>query len=111
MAKRKKARSDDAEVVLKELLRGAERAHAGNLKRWVQVGDLDFPYTPTQLKLAIAVAEQTGPAARKPAHMIAFLGRREAEHARILSGGMIFDARFDDLSKLSVASRSAFYRM
>ena len=28
--RRKKARSDDADVVLKELLRAIERAHAGN---------------------------------------------------------------------------------
>lgn len=56
----KKVRSDDVDVVLKELLRATERAHAGNLKRWVQVADLDFPYTPTQLHLAIGVAEQAG---------------------------------------------------
>jgi hypothetical protein len=35
-AKLKKARSNNADVVLRELLRATERAHTGNLNRWVQ---------------------------------------------------------------------------
>lgn len=71
-ARSKKARSGDADVVLKELLRATERAHGGNRQRWVQVGDRDFPYTPTQLSFAIAIAEQQGwvIVGGKPAHSL-----------------------------------------
>jgi hypothetical protein len=72
LAKRKKARSSDADVVLKELLRATERAHGSNRKRWVMVGELDFPYTLTQTHAAIAVAEQEGwlIVGGKPAHSV-----------------------------------------